>query len=97
MNPQIKRALLLIAAFLFIVLGLIGLGSPQVTFIAYRNGVLLKTISGPFFPNQPVAVGAALDLQMGANINNGPDQQQSRWWRELGIYTSRPSLLPLVR
>jgi hypothetical protein len=32
---------------------------------------------------------------MGANINNGPDQAQSRWWRELGVYKTRPSLLGL--
>jgi hypothetical protein len=36
-----------------------------------------------------------ITVELGANINNGPDLAQSRWFREFGIYTTRPSLKKL--
>jgi hypothetical protein len=33
-------------------------------------------------------------MDLGANINNGPAQVQSRWIAEIGVYRTRPSMLP---
>ncbi len=79
------------------VIGLTGIGSPQVTWVTYRNGQLVKSITGPFFPNRPLPSNAALQLELGANINNGPDQAQSRWLREILVSTVKPDLSPLVK
>jgi hypothetical protein len=77
------------------VFGFTGIGSSAVTFVAYLDGNLVQSITGPWFPGKNIA-GSILGLQLGANINNGPDQPQSRWFRELGVYTSKPSLAPMV-
>jgi uncharacterized protein YjdB len=73
-----------------------GLGGSTVTYRVYMDGVMLRELVGPFIPNQVVGGnGWAFQFEVGANINNGPEQAQSRHWRELGIYTSRPSMLRL--
>jgi hypothetical protein len=78
------------------VVGFTGVGTAQTTAWVYRDGVLLKNITGPWFANTVIPANAVLDVQMGANINNGPDVAQSRWWREFAVYPTRPSLLPLT-
>ncbi len=76
------------------VFGITGIGTSAVTFTAYLDGKQVQQITGPWFPGLAIAQGAVLGIQMGANINNGPDQAQSRWWREIGVYRTRPSLVP---
>jgi uncharacterized protein YjdB len=71
-----------------------GIGSSNATFRTYMDGQLVGTITGAFLNGQTLGPGWALTLEMGANINNGPDHAQSRWFRELGVYTTRPSLIP---
>ena len=79
------------------VVGATGLGTSTTTLTFYLDGVQVLQISGPWFPNESIG-GANTDIvvEMGANINNGPNQVQSRWWREIGVYKSRPSLKPLL-
>ena len=48
MNPQIKRGLLFVAAFLFIVLGVIGLALPFLQgFLFLAIGLMLLSIASP--------------------------------------------------
>jgi hypothetical protein len=65
------------------------------TFRLWRDGVAVGTITQSFMPGVlPLDVGSTFTFEMGANINSGPFSAQSRWFREFGIYTQRPSLVP---
>jgi hypothetical protein len=35
-----------------------------------------------------------LDIELGSTLNSGPTVPQQRWWREVGMYRTRPSMLP---
>ena len=37
---------------------------------------------------------ARASVEQGANFDQGPDIGSDRWWREIGVYIGRPSLLP---
>jgi hypothetical protein len=79
------------------VAGVTGMGTNNMTYQIYYDGTLILEVSAPFLPGQTVGgPGQMIFLNIGANINNGPDNPQSRWFRELGIYTRRPSLLPMT-
>jgi hypothetical protein len=79
------------------VVGITGIGTASCVVTVYRDGVQFSQVSGSWLVGSTIG-GASTQIlfEMGANINNGPDQEQNRWWRELGIYKSRPSLKPLV-
>jgi hypothetical protein len=77
------------------VIEILGMGTSNTSFTVYLDGNRVDTINLPFLPGQSIGPGWAIQLEMGANINNGPDNPQSRWFRELGVYTTRPSLLPM--
>jgi len=71
-------------------------GTNSATYRVYLDGVQLTQIVGPFYPGQVAAsVSRLTQLDVGANINNRPELPQSRWWREIGIYHTRPSMLPI--
>ncbi len=74
------------------VMGITGIGTGSCSFSLYLDGVLIRTLTCPI----TLTAGNTVTFSMGANINNGPTDAQSRWWRELGVYQARPSLLPLV-
>lgn len=63
----------------------------DVHFWLYRDGRLIKEERKAWGP--PGALGV---VQLGANSNAGPDQAQHRWFREVGIYRTRPSLTPIA-
>ena len=71
----------------------IGMGTDNCTFSLWMDGRKIITAATiPFLPGQVVGgPGQYFAVQMGSNINSGPDRAQSRWWREFGIYTTRPS------
>jgi hypothetical protein len=72
------------------------LGTSATTMRLYLDGVQINSTTAPYLPGRTVGgPGQILFLLLGANINNGPDKAQSRWFRELGVYTTRPSLLPM--
>ena len=75
------------------VIGALGMGTSSGTFKLYRNGVLISTLSQTYFNG---ITDAAITFALGANINNGPDDAQSRWFCEMGVYKSRPSLIPIT-
>jgi hypothetical protein len=79
------------------VMEILDVGSSSTTFNVYMDGVLKLTMSGPILPGNAMGAGWALALDIGSIINNGPDHAQSRWFRELGVYTTRPSFQPLVK
>jgi len=70
----------------------IGLGNSVAKL--YRNGLLLYTTPNlDILPGEGAFGGAwAYVIKLGTNINNGPDQVQSRWFSEFGMYPTRPSL-----
>lgn len=75
------------------VLEMLGIGTSTATLNVYLDGKLMPgSISAAFLPGTTVGPGWAITFEMGANINNGPDHAQSRWFRELGVYTTRPSI-----
>ena len=76
----------------------IGMGTDTCTFSLWMDGTKVITAATiPFLPGQVVGgSGQFFAVAMGANINSGPDRAQSRWWRELGIYTTRPSTRPMA-
>lgn len=74
------------------VIGLEGIGTAAATFSVYLDGSLVNTIAASFLDGQTVGPGWAVTFEMGANINNGPDHAESRWFREFGVYTQRPRL-----
>jgi uncharacterized protein YjdB len=76
------------------VIELHGLGTANATFSTWKDGVKLATINAPFLAGQTLGPGWAVTFEMGANMNNGPETAQSRWFREFGVYTQRPSLVP---
>jgi hypothetical protein len=87
------------------VVGMTGIGTANYRLVVYLDGVLLDeldtdtVLGGPIaFLNGQTIGGATGDMpfEMGANINNGPNQEQTRDWAEFGLYFKRPSLLPLV-
>jgi hypothetical protein len=81
------------------VVGITGIGTANALVSVYLDGVLFTSVTGSYLAEAGTVVGgSATDIifEMGANINNGPDQEQYRWWREIGVYKSRPSLKPLV-
>jgi hypothetical protein len=71
-----------------------GIGSSGAKFSVYLDGRLVHQITGPFLAGIQVGTGWVVMFQLGANINNGPDHAQSRWRREFGVYTTKPSGLP---
>lgn len=74
------------------------MGTTSATYKTYVDGALLMTVNGAYYPGATIGgQGQTLLLQLGANINNGPEQAQTRWFREVGVYTTRPSLLPLAQ
>lgn len=76
------------------VMGSTGLGTANCISTLYMDGLVILTCTGPFFPGGTVGgAGQILFPNLAANINNGPDLAQDRWWREFGMYTKRPSLL----
>ena len=76
------------------VIELLGIGSSSASFTTYLDGRKVGTVSAPFLSGETIGAGWAVMFEMGANMNNGPDHAQSRWWREFGVYTTRPSLVP---
>jgi hypothetical protein len=73
-----------------------GIGTASATFRTYKDGQPVGTLTSPFLNGQTLGPGWAITFELGANINNGPDHAQSRWWREFAVYTTRPSLKPLA-
>ncbi len=73
------------------------MASASATFRIYYDGNVIQQVNGPFYPAGTIigGRGQTITLQMGANINNGPDGAMTRWFREIGIYFTRPSLRPL--
>lgn len=71
-----------------------GIGTVAATFTTYLDGKKLHTLSTPFLNGENIQGSYVLYLEMGANMNNGPDRAQSRWFKELGVYTTKPSGLP---
>jgi hypothetical protein len=81
------------------VIGVTAIGTANCVLSVYLNGVLFATVSRSWLAESGTIVGgAATDsvFELGANINNGPDLEQTRDFAEFGIYKKRPSLLPLV-
>lgn len=79
------------------ILEALGIGTASCVFNIYLDGVLQSSISEQFFPGVSVGgSGWAVTLEMGANMNNGPEDAQTRWWRELGVYTARPSFISMT-
>jgi uncharacterized protein YjdB len=76
------------------VIEMTGIGTAATTFRTYMDGQLVGAIQAPFLNGQTLGGGWSVMFEMGANMNNGPDRAQSRWWREFGVYTTRPSLIP---
>jgi hypothetical protein len=76
------------------VIELLGIGTSSASFTTYLDGNKVGTINGTFLSGENVGIGWSIMFEMGANMNNGPDHAQSRWWREFGVYTTRPSLVP---
>ena len=76
----------------------IGMGTNTCTFSLWMDGAKIITAATiPFLPGQVIGgPGQFFAVAMGANINSGPDQTESRWWREFGIYTTRPSTRPMA-
>lgn len=75
------------------VMEITGLGTTAQTCVIYKDGVAFLTLSSaPFYPSVTIG-GGTLTIELGANINNGPDLSQARWFREIGVYKARPSLL----
>jgi hypothetical protein len=72
-------------------------GNDAVVLTIYRDGeVFLRTGPTAYRTRLKSPPGTLLMLGLGANINAGPSQLQSRWFREAGVYRSRPSMLPLA-
>lgn len=74
------------------VMGVIGVNSGSATIYYYRDGVLLyKFGPGLAFGGNP-AGDLFWSCAFGDVMNNGPDQAQSRWIRQMGVYYGRPNL-----
>lgn len=66
----------------------------QRTLEVFRDGVLLSTVTGPWAAEGDPRVLASMEL--GANINAGPDFNQQRWWRDVAVYSTKPTMIPLL-
>jgi hypothetical protein len=67
-----------------------GMGTTSGRLTLWLDGTQIIDISGSLrFTGGP----EFYSFQFGANINNGPDKAQSRWWREVGVYAARPSMV----
>jgi hypothetical protein len=75
------------------VMGVSRVGTDSIAWTVYKNGALFRELRGVFFPGKNFLAGQ-LTIEMGANINNGPDVPQSRWWREIAVFSKRPAGIP---
>jgi len=62
----------------------------NVTLEIYIDGVLQDRQTGVSMD----PIGGLESLLLGANMNSGPGQEQSRWFAEVGLYYGRPSVRP---
>jgi hypothetical protein len=63
------------------------------TLTLYRNGQqIASTLTNRF--QTTLGDRQLLDLQLGSTLNSGPTVPQQRWFRDVGIYRTRPSMLP---
>lgn len=63
------------------------------TLTLYRNGQqIASTLTNRF--QTSLGDRQLLDLQLGSTLNSGPTVPQQRWFRDVGIYRTRPSMLP---
>jgi hypothetical protein len=69
------------------------MGTGNATYRVWVDGAIYMTVNAPFYPGV-TNMGGTLLMQLGANINNGPEQAQTRWFRDVGVYLTRPSMLP---
>ncbi len=70
-------------------------GTDAVVITVYRDGEeFIRIGPQPYRTRLPMPPGALHMLGLGANINAGPHQTQSRWFREAGVYRSRPDMRP---
>jgi hypothetical protein len=76
------------------VLELLGIGTSSATFTVYLDGTKVGALTSAFLAGQTVGPGWNVQFQLGANINNGPPHAQSRWFREFGVYTTKPAGIP---
>jgi hypothetical protein len=73
-------------------IGIEGVGTSTATLSAYLDGRLVGKVDGPFLRNQ---LGPwTVMFEMGANINSGPPNAQSRWWRRFDVFASKPAGIP---
>jgi len=72
---------------------MLGIGTSNSTMNLYMDGTKVDTASAPFMVGQALDADDMLMLSLGANMNNGPDQTQQRWFSDIGVYTTRPSLI----
>jgi hypothetical protein len=77
------------------VLEMTNLGTANTTVKLYMDGQLRASVTGALQAGQTIGTGWAIQFNLGSVINNGPDHAQSRWFREFGVYFTRPSLKPL--
>ncbi len=69
-----------------------GHGTATPTVALYIDGVQVKTLAHPG-TNYTFASNNSGFVELGANLDSGPDTVQSRWFSELGIYDTRPALI----
>jgi trimeric autotransporter adhesin len=63
------------------------------TMTMYRNGQqIATTLSNRYLTSANDR--QLLDIELGSTLNSGPTVAQQRWWREFGMYRTRPSMLP---
>jgi hypothetical protein len=57
----------------------------------FRNGRQIATILTNWYRTS-LNGRALVDIELGSTLNSGPSVPQQRWWREVGIYRTRPSV-----
>jgi hypothetical protein len=63
------------------------------TMTLFRNGQqIATTLTNRFLTT--LGDRQLLDIELGSTLNSGPTVPQQRWWREVGVYRTRPSMLP---
>jgi hypothetical protein len=63
------------------------------TMTLYRNGQqIATTLTNRYLTT--LGDRQLLDIELGSTLNSGPTVPQQRWWREVGVYRTRPSMLP---
>lgn len=63
------------------------------TMTLFRNGrQIATTLSNRY--QTTLGDRQLLDIELGSTLNSGPTVPQQRWWREVGMYRTRPSMLP---